>query len=262
MAAENALGEMPFREHLAELRNRLIKGVVGLFVATLLAYNWASECFAFVIAPLRSYIANAQAAAAVSGSMQRIELIGTGPTEAFVVKLKVAIAFGILLSSPWSFYQLWRFIAPGLHEHERQYAIPFVLASTLLFLLGSAFCFYGVFPFAFAFFFEEFESIGVTPSIRIGEYLGFTMKLVLVFGLIFELPLVSYFLTRFRLLTHSWLLKNFRYAVVIIFIVAGILTPPDVVTQLLLAGPLLVIYGVCIGIAYYFAPRELLKPNS
>ena len=255
MAANNTLGEMPFREHLSELRNRLIKVVGGVFVATLLAYNWAAECFAFVIAPLRWYIAQANTAAATTGVAQRIELIGTGPTEAFVVKLKVAIAFGVLLSSPWSFYQLWRFIAPGLHEHERRYALPFVFASTALFLIGSAFCFYGVFPFAFEFFFDEFASIGVTPSIRIGEYLGFTIKLVLVFGLIFELPLASFFLTRFRLLTHTWLLRNFRYAVVVIFIVAGILTPPDVVTQLFLAGPLLVIYAVCIGIAYYFAPK-------
>ena len=244
MADPNALGsEMPFTHHLAELRQRLSRALLGMCVATIITYNWSELLFAMLTGPIRD-------------SFTDFELIGTGPSEAFVCKLKVSIAAGILISAPYSFYQLWLFILPGLHENERRFAVPFILGSTLFFLLGTGFCFYVVLPFAFQFFSEEFVSIGVRPNIRIGEYLGFVMKMCLVFGVVFELPILSYFLARMKMLTHTFLLKNLRYAIVIIFIVAAILTPPDVVTQCLLAVPLVIIYGMCIAVAYYTAPRE------
>lgn len=240
--ARNPSAEMPFTHHLAELRARLLRIFLGVSVMTIVTYNWAEALFAFLTGPIR-------------GSFGDFELIGTGPSEAFVCKLKVAIAAGVLLSCPYTFYQLWLFVVPGLHDHEKKFALPFIVGTSLCFILGTAFCFYVVMPFAFQFFFEEYVSIGVRANIRIGEYLSAIVKMCLVFGGVFELPILSFFLARMRLLSHEFLLKNFRYAVVIIFIVAAILTPPDVVTQCLLAAPLLVIYGLCIGVAKYATPK-------
>jgi sec-independent protein translocase protein TatC len=174
-----------------------------------------------------------------------------------MTKLMVGIVGGFLLSLPLTFYQLWLFIAPGLHDHERRFVLPFVALSTLCFLAGAAFCYEFVLPVAFTFFSGEFQSLNVAPQIRMEEYLSFTIKFLLVFGAIFELPILSYFLARGGLLTHRWLLEKIRYSVVVIFIVAAILTPPDVVSQLLMAGPLLVLYALCIGVAYLAAPPAL-----
>ena len=235
---------MPFLQHLSELRSCMVHAACGIFVGAILSLTWAEAIFHFITSPLKEHFPNA-------------ELIGTGPAEAFVVKLKVAFACGILLSLPYTFFQVWRFVSPGLYQKEKQVAIPFVVGSTVCFLCGVAFCFFVAFPFGFEFFSDEFVSIGVKPSIRIGEYLSFAVTMLLVFGTMFELPMFSYFLTRMRLITHKWLMKNFRYAVVVIFIVAGILTPPDVMSQMLLGIPLLILYGICIVVAYHWrvAPK-------
>jgi sec-independent protein translocase protein TatC len=235
--------EMPFLQHLAELRTRLLRIIIGGSVATMLTYQYADVLFIWLTIPIR-------------GSFEQLELIGTGPAEAFIAKLKVGVAAGLVLSAPYSFYQLWLFVAPGLHEHERRFTLPFVLLSTLFFLCGIFFCFHIVLPVAFAYFSGEFVSVGVHPNIKIGEYFDFVTKMCLVFGVIFELPIVAYFLARMKLLSHKALLSRFRYSLVGIFVVAGILTPPDVVSQMLLAGPLLVIYGMCIGVTYYAYPKE------
>ena len=227
--------EMPFIEHLAELRTRIMHAAIGVLIGTSLSYFWVESLFAMLTEPIR-------------GSFTNLELIGTGPADAFVCKLKIGVAAGILLSCPWIFYQLWLFVAPGLHETERRFAAPFVAFSSSFFLAGCAFCFYLVLPVAFRYFSDEFVSVGVRPSIRIEEYLPFVVKMCLVFGGVFELPIGCYFLARMGLITHAGMIKNFRYAVVVIFIVAAILTPPDVVSQCMLAGPLLVIYGLCIWI--------------
>ena len=237
---------MPFLEHLSELRKRLIQVLLGVCVTTVITYNWSNVLFNFLTIPIRA-------------AFENLELIGTGPTDAFVSKLKVGLTAGLVLSSPWSFYQLWLFILPGMHEKERRFAKPFIALSTLCFVSGLAFCFYLVLPVAFAFFSDEFLSVGVQPQIRIGEYLGFVVKLCLVFGVIFELPIVAYFLARMGMLSHKMLLGNVRWAIVGIFIIAGILTPPDVVSQCLLAAPLLVIYGLCIGVTYYAHPDTAKK---
>ncbi|MCB0322471.1 MAG: twin-arginine translocase subunit TatC [Bdellovibrionales bacterium] len=239
--------KMPFLAHLAELRGCLARAGIGIFVCSLVSFAWASELFAFLTSPLRAYFVDA-------------DLIGTGPAEAFLVKLKAALVAGLIVSSPYSFFELWRFVAPGLYQNERKIALPFVFASTVCFLTGISFCFYVLFPFAFQFFEGEFVSIGIKPQIRIGEYLTFVVKLLLVFGLVFELPILSFFLARLRLLHHRWLLKNGRFAVIAIFVIAAILTPPDVITQVLLALPLLVLYGICIGIAYVVNPESRKTP--
>lgn len=237
--------EMPFTEHLRELRTRLVRALVGIGLVSCITYSYSAELFLFLVQPLERAMSSLDT---VAGTTPQMELIGTGPVEAFMVKLKVGIAFGFILSAPWWFYQGWLFVAPALHSHERKFALPFVFISTVCFLLGISFAFFAVFPPAFTFFFEEFGSIGVKAAIRVDEYLGFVVKLALVFGVVFELPILSYFLARVGLLTHQWLLKNFRWMIVGIFVIAGILTPPDIVSQLLLAGPLFVVYLVCIAV--------------
>lgn len=246
--AGNDLAEMPFTAHLAELRNRIVKSLIGITIAALIAYHWVEPLFHLLTEPIR-------------GSFGKLELIGTGPTDAFLCKMKVAIAAGIVLSTPYSFYQLWLFIAPGLLPRERKFALPFVFGSTLSFLLGVFFCYVVVLPFAFKFFSEEFLSIDVQPAIKIDEYFGFVVKLSLVFGAVFELPMFSYFLARFGILKYRFLVGWVRHFVVGIFIVAAILSPPDVVSQMCLALPLLVIYGICIAITY-FAEKDKLEKKS
>jgi sec-independent protein translocase protein TatC len=236
------LKEMPFLQHLDELRTRLIRSVLGVIVGATICYYWSAEIFKLLTSPLFTTFADAQ-------------LIGTGPAEAFMVKLKTAVAAGLIVSCPWIFFQAWRFIAPGLLPSERKFAVPFVVASSFFFLAGNLFCYELVLPTAFVFFAEEFQSIGLHPAIRISEYLSFVVKLMLVFGIVFEMPVLSYFLGRLGIISSAWLLSTLRYAIVIIFIIAAIFTPPDVVSQLLLAIPLLVLYGLSILIVRAVEPK-------
>jgi len=229
---------MPFLEHLGELRTCLLHSLLGVFIASILSYSWANILFEFLSLPIRE-------------NFQGVDLIGTGPAEAFIVKLKVAVITGILISSPLSFYKLWQFISPGLHDSEKKGAFPFVIASTFFFLFGISFCYFLILPFAFNFFETEFSSIGITPTIKIGEYLAFIIKLLLVFGLAFEMPVLTSLLSKLGVVNSSWLKGKFRYAIVFIFVAAAILTPPDVITQVLLALPLILLYGLCIIIAQW-----------
>jgi sec-independent protein translocase protein TatC len=155
-------------------------------------------------------------------------------------------------------------VAPGLYAREKRVALPFSIAAALFFIGGAAFCYWLVFPVAFAFFLEEFASIGVSPAIRISEYLTFAARMLLAFGVTFELPVATFFLARLGVVTHDMLLHAWRYAIVVIFIVAAVLTPgPDVASQMLMATPLLVLYALSIGIAWLVArpaPEDAAAP--
>ena len=230
--------EMPFLQHLGELRVRLIRIVSGVTIGFIFAFTWSEEILRLLTEPIRT-------------SFENFQLIGTGPTEAFVTKLHVAAVAGVILTIPWTFYQIWLFIAPGLHSHERRLALPFVAVSSTFFLLGVYFCYAVVLPFAFKFFSDEFASIALIPQIRVSEYLSFVVRLVLVFGIMFEMPVLAFVLARLGLVSSMWLLKQFRFALVLIFVVAGVLTPPDVITQTLLALPLCLLYGLCVAVCRY-----------
>ncbi len=246
--------KMPLTAHLEELRWRLIKALVGIGVAFIAAYQFADLLFAFLTQPL--YSARLPLG---DNPGHSVNLIGTGVVEAFFTKLKVALIAGIFLSSPVSFYQLWRFVAPGLYPHEKRYALPFVFFASFFFVAGAAFCYAFVLPVGYRFFLEQYANIGVRPELRISEYLSFTARMLLAFGVTFELPVVTFFLARAGVVTHRTMLGYWRYAVVGIFIVAAVLTPgPDVASQLLMATPLLVLYGASIGVAYVFGrPRAV-----
>jgi sec-independent protein translocase protein TatC len=243
-AAHNAdESRMPLIDHLKELRIRLIRSVIAIVVGFTLAYAIDDWLFAMITWPLRE------------AGHGKLLLIGTGVGEAFFTKLKVALIAGLFIASPAVFHEIWKFIAPGLYESERRLAKPFVIFATLFFVAGGYFCWAVVFRIGYAFFLAQYASIGVTPTIRISEYLAFSSKLLLAFGLTFEMPIFAFFLTRLGLVDYRMMIHSFRYAVLAIFVVAVALTPPDMVSPFLLAIPLLGLYGLSIGVSYAFRNR-------
>jgi sec-independent protein translocase protein TatC len=222
----------------------LIRALIAVAVGFLIAYAIDDWLFNALTYPLRA------------ASRGKVLLIGTGVAEAFFTKLKVALIAGLFIASPAVFLEIWKFIAPGLFATERRLAKPFVLSATLFFLAGGYFCWAVVFKVGYAFFLQEYASIGVTPTIRISEYLAFSAKLLLAFGVTFELPIFAFFLTRIGVIDYRMMIHYFRYAVLAIFVVAVALTPPDMVSPFLLAIPLLALYGISIGVSYCFRVSE------
>lgn len=234
---------MHLMEHLRELRKRIIISFALVTIGAVGCYWHAGGIFSILCAPFFQAFPNSP-------------LIGTSPAEAWVLKLKVSAVAGAFLMSPALFYQFWLFISPGLYTHERRLVFPFVFLSTALFLGGAIFCYVSVIPLSFSFFRDEFVSIGVTPTIRIGDQISMTLTTVVGFGAVFELPLITYFLTRLGVLDHTTLIRFFRHALVGIFFLAAVITPPDVFSQFLLAVPLTLLYTLSIGIAYLVTKKR------
>ena len=185
-------------------------------------------------------------------------LIFTNLPEMFFTYLKTAFLAGALLVSPVLFHQIWMFIAPGLYQNEKRFAIPFVVCSTILFVGGSLFGYFVVFPFGFRFFLGfANDYIQALPSVK--QYFSFAIKLLLAFGIVFELPVVIFFLARMGLVTSELLRRKRKYAILLTFVMASILTPPDVVTQLMMAGPLIILYEISIFIAKLAGKRRAAK---
>ncbi len=238
--------EMPLTEHLEELRWRLMKMIAFVLIGFAASYAFSDKLFEILTRPIQ-----------LAGDGKHVMLIGTGVAEAFFTKLKVAFIAGIFLSSPAILFQLWGFVAPGLHENERFYVIPFVIFGTFFFVAGAVFCYLLVFQVGYRFFLEQYATIGIEPTLRISEYLSFSSRLLLAFGVTFELPVLAFFFARIGMIDHNTLIKPWRYAIIVIVVLAAILTPgPDVASQLLLAGPLIVLYGVSIGVAFVFSRKS------
>ena len=236
---------MSLAEHLDELRWCLIKSLVAVVLLSGVCYFFSNLIFDLMVAPLKQSLRPGQ------------NLIGTGVTEAFFTEIKVALVGGVTLSCPLIFYQIWRFISPGLLGEEKKMVVPFVLCTTLFFLGGAYFCYRVVLPIAFGYFIEQYGTMGVTPAIRIGEYFTFFFRMVLAFGVTFELPVFTFFLVRLGIWDYRFMLRSFRYAIVVIFVLAAVLTPtPDIINQSLLAGPMILLYGVSIGVAYLWRRKE------
>lgn len=230
---------MTFTEHLEELRWCLLKSLAAVVLGSAVCYVFSDWIFGLVVAPLRRHLTPGQ------------NLIGTGVTEAFFTEIKVALAAGLLVASPFIFYQIWRFVAPGLSSGEKRLVVPFVFCATLFFVGGALFCYWIVLPVAFRYFIEQYSTMGVTPAIRIGEYFTFFFRMVLAFGVTFELPVFTFFLVRLGIWDYRFMLRSFRYAIVVIVILAAVLTPtPDIINQSLLALPMLALYVLSIGVAY------------
>jgi sec-independent protein translocase protein TatC len=230
--------QMPFTSHLEELRSRLIKSVLAIAVAFLGCYAVVDEIFAVLAAPLRRLH--------ISG----LTLIGTAVTEAFFTKMKVAFAAAILVALPVLLWQAWQFVAPGLYEHEKRYTRSFVSFGSLFFIIGVAFCYEVVIELGLNFLLRRYEVIHVQPLIQIGDYLSLVSRLVLAFGVMFELPVLAFFFARVGLIDHRFLIRHIGYAVIAIALVAAILTPPDLIAQVLFMVPLSLLYVISIGVAY------------
>ena len=224
---------MPFLEHLEELRGRLLKSILSIIFFTVGSYSISRQLMKILISPY---------------PIKDEKLIFLAPTEGFMVHIKVALFAGIILSLPVIFYQLWQFVAPGLYKKERKYVPMIVFFSTFSFMVGALFCYFIIIPYGLNFLLN-FNTDQFKASIQIKEYLKFVTLLILVFGVIFELPLLSYFLTKMGILTPEFLKKNRRYGIVLIFVFAAILTPPDVFTQVCLAGPLILLYEISIWVS-------------
>jgi len=234
--------ELPLTGHLAELRRRMAISLLAVAVAFAVCYPNSSVLFEILKAPLNQ--------AATAGNL-KFQIVGTGIAEAFFTRLGVSLVGAVFLALPVILYQLWRFVVPGLESHEARYAKWFVLFGTVFFLAGATFCYELVFPVGFPFFLQEYADIGIDPVLRISEYLSFTSRMMLAFGVTFEMPVVIFFLARAGLVTWRQLLRFSRYAVLVIFIVAAVLTPtPDAASQIMMAVPLLVLYAISIGVAY------------
>lgn len=236
---------MSIMGHLNELRRRLFRIVIIVLLGFVAFYGVSEPLYALLSAPLQAHMPE--------GS----KLIYTSPQGAFFTYMKVALVASIFGTSPISFYQIWAFIAPGLYREEKRAVLPLAFFSSLFFLSGAAFCFFLVFPIAFQFF-MGFATDTIVPMISVEEYLSFALKLLIAFGLVFEMPLFSYFLSRFGILSPEFMRRTRRYAILLIFIVAAILTPPDVFSQCLMALPMLFLYEVSI----YVSVMAYRKKNS
>jgi sec-independent protein translocase protein TatC len=232
--------KMSFMEHLGELRVRIMRSLYGLLVGTAIALPFSQQIMDYLAKPARA-----------SGH----NLVFLTLTEAFWVQMKVGLIVGVFIATPVILWQVWRFIAPGLHGHEKKYALPFVIIGTLLFVGGGAFSLKVVTPFAIQFLLS-YERPGLQAMISIGGYIDFLLKFTLAFGLVFELPLILTILARMGVVTAKVLAKNRKYAILGAFIAGAVLTPtPDWFNQTLMAGPLIVLYEVGIVCARIFGKR-------
>lgn len=222
-------GEMPFLEHIEELRRRLLKSLLAVIVLAGASFYFSDEIVAFFIAPLGG-----------------VKLHVTEVTGSFSAYLKISLIAGIIAALPYIFYQLWAFVAPGLYEHEKRWVIPFILIATVLFLAGAGFCYYFVLPFALAFLIG-FSGDLLSPIITVNSYISFSSMLLLAFGFSFEMPIIAFLLGKLGVITSGFLARGRRIAIVLILIASAVLTPtPDVVTQLLLAVPMYLLYETSI----------------
>jgi len=231
------------KPHLAELRKRLAISVVTVIVMFFVMFAFWQPILDWMIAPLVKVLPE--------GST----VIFTKVQEPFFTALKVAFFSGFIVSLPVIFWQLWLFVAPGLYENEKKMVIPFALGATIMFLIGALFCYYVVIPFGYEFLIN-FGSQLFTALPSIGEYVSFFTKLILGFGLAFELPTITFFLASIGLVTDETLKGFFKYALVVIFMVSALLTPPDILTQFLMAGPMILLYGLSILIAKSINPEK------
>ncbi|MDR0466248.1 MAG: twin-arginine translocase subunit TatC [Deltaproteobacteria bacterium] len=230
---EGAGKAMSLMEHLSELRSRLVRVLIMVMLGFFACYAVSETLFAELVKPLT--------ASMPPGS----KLIFTSIPEAFFVYLKVGFVASLFLTSPYTFYQIWAFVAPGLYAEERRHIVPLAAFSAFFFLAGAAFCYFAVFPMAFAFF-MSYATDTILPMPSLDEYLNFALKLLIAFGLIAEMPLFAFFLARIGILTAAHLRRWRKYTVLAGVIVGALLTPPDVPSQLIMAAVILILYEVSI----------------
>ena len=239
---QNKEKESNFIEHLTELRSRLVKSIVYLFIFFVVAYTFAENIYSFLVEPYANAVKN-------DGTNRR--LIFTALHETFVTYLKLAFFTAFFFVSPILLTQLWKFIAPGLYKNEKRALLPYLIATPVLFLLGGMLVYYLVMPLAIKFFltFEtttQFNNLPIQLEAKVNEYLSLIMRLIFAFGISFQLPVLLNLLARVGIVDSEYLKKRRKYVIIIIFAVAAILTPPDPITQIGLGIPLLILYELSI----------------
>ncbi len=238
-------GKSPFTEHLGELRDRLVRSFIAVGLGFAGAYFFKEKLFELLTAPL----------IIAMGENGNAQMIFTGLPEAFFTYLKVSLLAGIIFATPVLFYEFWMFVSPGLYRTEKKYLLPVVFLSVFFFLVGSSFGYFIVFPYGFKFFLGfATQTIQAMPSMK--EYLSFASKMLLAFGFVFELPLVLTFMARMGLVTVPFLKKNRKYALLLFFVGSALITPPDVVTQVMMALPLMILYEISIIGAKIFGKKK------
>lgn len=240
---------MPFLDHLEELRWRILKSLGSVFLFTIITFPFSVFLLNFLTRPNDLL-------------KEPAKLIFLKPTGMLMVRMEIAFTVGIIISLPVIFYQFWMFISPGLFPREKRYIIPAILLTTFCFILGAAFAYIILIPTVLPFLFQM-GTESITANINITEYMSFVLRLILVAGLIFELPLLSFFLAKIGLITPAFLKKYRPYSIVIVFIFSAIITPPDPISQILMAFPLLLLYQISIWVAQV-AYREVktIRKNS
>jgi sec-independent protein translocase protein TatC len=237
-------GEMPFLDHLEELRWRIIKILAALVVASIVCYIFSDFLFGWLRWPLQRAVPD--------GSVD-LNFLKVG--EGFTVRIKLSILAGIFISIPVTIYQIWRFVMPGLYDREKRIVVPLVASSSILFLVGAAMCFIWVLPFTINFLLRIAPE-DVKPVLTINEYLNFVMWTTLAYGLVFQLPIVAFFLGRLGIINHKLLAKGRRYAIVGVAALAAIVTPPDVFSMAMMGLPLYLLYEISILILLITGKRE------
>jgi sec-independent protein translocase protein TatC len=241
---DGELPKMSFLDHLEELRKRLIVSIIAIGAGFLACWNFADKIYAWIQAPLTKFLPPGDQ-----------KLAYTHLTEPFMLYMKVAFFAAIFAASPIIMWQVWRFISPGLYKRERRYAAPFIIFATLFFVLGGYFGYKVILPGACAFFVETGKQF--KQMIKIDEYFGFASTIMLASGAVFETPILIFFLARLGIVTPAFLLQKSKWAIVLSFIIAAVLTPsPDMVNQTMLALPMIVLYFIGVGVAFLFGKRH------
>lgn len=240
---------MTFLEHLSDLRKRIFYSFIALIIGVIPAWVFSKDLFNILAVPVYKYLPEGE-------KLAFIKL-----TDPFMLYIKVSFLASIFFMSPFLFYQVWLFIAPGLYRKEKKYVIPFVLFTSVFFIAGALFGFFVVFPWAVRFFLtmgSEFQAM-----ITVDKYFSLVLRVHLGIAVIFELPTLTFFLARMGIITAKWMVKNFKYAVLAIFVIAAIITPtPDMVTQSIIAIPMLGLYGLSILIALIFNKKKDKKKDK
>jgi len=245
---EELTGQMSFLDHLEELRKRIIHSLIAVAVAFSVCWYFAHKLFYIVSAPLRK-----------TGA----EVIVTSLTGGFNLEIKIAILAAIFLAAPFILGQVWLFISPGLYKHERRYALPFIFSSSLLFILGGVFGYFIAFPFAAQFLIDWTKEMGVVPRIDASEYFDLFIMIELGLAVIFEIPALIFVLSRIGLVSGPFLLRNTRYAILIAFVVAAVITPTtDIPNMMLMAGPMIALYLLGVVVAYLFGKKRTKEPGD
>jgi len=240
---------MTFLEHLEDLRKRIWYSFLAVFIVVIPAWVFSKDVYALLAKPVTQYLP------------EGTKMAYTSLTAPFMLYIKVSFLTALFITAPFIFLQIWYFVAPGLYQKEKKYVVPFVVFTSIFFFIGAAFGYFVVFPWACRFFLSLAKDF--SPVLKVDEYFSFSLRVLLGIALVFELPTLVFFLSKIGLITSRWMVKNFKYAVLAIFIIAAVITPtPDMVTQSILAVPMLALYGLGIVIAFFFGRERKTRKEK